>query len=172
MWSQRWRLRFASLLLFVVQSFAQTQVAPATDVALVNCANTLCPDKAKCGVFKDAAGIEYSVCARCDGTGRDRVAGNACSAVTPPPSADVALVNCANTLCPDKAKCGVFKDAAGIEYSECGTCDGTERERLWYNACTTVTEGSTGGTSAVSTGVSQPPAGIQFLCFTSTKYKY
>jgi hypothetical protein len=173
MWSQRWRQRFASLLLFVVQLFAQTQGAPATDVALVNCANTLCPDNAKCGVFKDAAGIEYSVCARCDGTGRDRVAGNACSAITPPPpSADVALVNCANTLCPDNAKCGVFKDAAGIEYSVCGTCDGTGRNRVAGHACSAVTEGSTGGSSAVSTGVSQPPAGAQFLCFTSTKYKY
>jgi hypothetical protein len=170
MWSQRWRLRFASLLLFVVQSLAQTQ-RPSTDVALVNCANKLC-EEAKCGVFKDDAGIEYSVCARCDGTGRDRVAGNACSAVTPPPSADVALVHCANTLCPDKAKCAEFKDAAGTEYTVCGTCDGTARERLAGHACTTVTEGSTGGSSAVSTGGSQPPAGTQFICFTSTKYKY
>jgi hypothetical protein len=161
----------ASLLLFVVQSFAQTQGAPATDVALVYCDNTLCPDKTKCGVFKNAAGIEYSVCGTCDGTGRNRVAGNACSAfIPPPPSADVAVVNCTNTLCPDKAECRVFKDAAGVHYSECLKCDGSGRERVQGNSCTT--EGSTGGSSAVSTGGSQPPAGTQFVCFTSTEYKY
>ena len=76
------------------------------------------------------------------------------------PDVEVEIAICYNPACPTKSKCRALQSAEGAEFSVCGICDGSGRERVDGNTCNTVTVTPTSSeaTTVSKSGDSSPQA--------------